>query len=349
MRKPKSIKLTQEERDRLCSFKRSTKISQAIAYRAKIVLLADKGMQNKKISKEVKISRQRVGYWRNRYIKLGIDGLFDAPRSGRPVIYNNETISKVIAKTLIPPKDSTHWSTRKMAKEMGMSHFAVHSIWRKHNLKPHLTKSFKYSNDPQLIEKTIDIVGLYLNPPENALFISVDEKSQIQALDRTQPLLPLRPGQVERHTHDYVRHGTTTLFAALDVANGIVTGECYNRHRHQEFLRFLNLIDKKMPHGVEIHLILDNYSTHKHPKVKEWFRKRPRYILHFTPTSASWLNQIEIWFSILSNNQIRRGVFKSVKELINKIKTFIENYNKNAKPFIWTKDAKQILSKIIHK
>jgi transposase len=232
-----------------------------------------------------------------------------------------------------------------MAKEFGMGHMTVHRIWKKNELKPHLSKTFKYSNDKLLEEKVIDVVGLYLDPPENAIVLSVDEKSSIQALDRTQPLLPLKPHHIERRTHDYKRHGTTTLFAALDTATGEVIGKCYKRHRHQEFINFLNLLNRNVPKDKQVHVITDNYSTHKHEKVRRWFNRHKRFHIHFTPTSASWLNQIEIWFSILQRKQIKRGVFISVKDLISKIETFIERYNKNPNPFKWVKDAQEIISK----
>jgi transposase len=232
-----------------------------------------------------------------------------------------------------------------MAKEFGMGHMTVHRIWKKNDLKPHLSKTFKYSNDKLLEEKVIDVVGLYLDPPENAIVLSVDEKSSIQALDRTQPLLPLKPHHIERRTHDYKRHGTATLFAALDTATGEVLGKCYKRHRHQEFINFLNLINRNVAKDKEIHIITDNYSTHKHEKVKKWFKRHKRFHIHFTPTSASWMNQIEIWFSILQRKQIKRGVFISIKDLIEKIETFIEHYNKNPSPFKWVKAAQEIIAK----
>jgi transposase len=345
MKKASVIQLSPAEHRTLCKIERAASTTQAMSIRVKIILLATKGMCNKDIAKELKISEHTVGRWRYRFILDRVEGLSDAPRSGRPPVYDEKVTGEIIAKTLTPPPEGiTHWSTREMAGETGISRSTIHRIWRKNRLQPHRVESFKYSNDPNLKEKVIDVVGLYLNPPDNALVLSVDEKSQIQALDRTQPLLPLRPGQVERHTHDYVRHGTTTLFAALDVAQGTVIGECYPRHRHKEFLRFLSLLNRQVSKGKEIHLILDNYSTHKHEKVNRWLNRHRRFKLHFTPTSASWLNQIEIWFGILNVKQIRRGVFRSVDDLIEKIKVFIKRHNENAKPFVWTKNPEYILS-----
>lgn len=348
MKKAPIIRLSPAEHQTLCKLKRTASTPQAMGIRVKIILLAAAGMCNKDIAKELKLSEHTVGHWRRRFVLDRIKGLSDAPRSGRPSVYAEKAIGEIIAKTLAPPPEGiTHWSTREMSKETGISRSTIHRIWRRNRLQPHRVETFKYSRDPDLKEKIVDVVGLYLNPPENALVLSVDEKSQIQALDRTQPLLPLRPGQVERHTHDYVRHGTTTLFAALDVVQGTVVGECYPRHRHKEFLHFLNLLNRQVPKGKEVHLILDNYSTHKHKKVKRWLKRHRRFKLHFTPTSASWLNQIEIWFGILSVKQIRRGVFRSVNELIAKIKTFIKRYNENAKPFVWTKSPEHILSNAV--
>jgi len=345
MKKAPIIQLSPAEHQTLRKLKRTASTPQAMGIRVKIILLAAAGMSNKDIAKELKLSEHTVGHWRRRFVWDRIEGLSDTPRSGRPPVYDEKAIGEIIAKTLVPPPEGiTHWSIREMSKETGISRSTIHRIWRRNRLQPHRVETFKYSRDPDLKEKVVDVVGLYLNPPENALVLSVDEKSQIQAVDRTQPLLPLRPGQVERHTHDYVRHGTTTLFAALDVVQGTVVGECYPRHRHKEFLHFLNLLNRQVPKGKEVHLILDNYSTHKHKKVKRWLKRHRRFKLHFTPTSASWLNQIEIWFGMLSVKQIRRGVFRSVNELIAKIKAFIKRYNENAKPFVWTKSPEYILS-----
>jgi len=350
MRKALVIQLKPVERQLLCKLERTSSAPHVMVIRAKIILMAAKGMSNKDIAKELMLSEHTVGHWRRSFALHGIKGLSDAPRTGRPPVYNEKITNKVITKTLTPPPEGiTHWSVREMARAIGISGSTIHRIWRKHKIQPHRVKTFKYSRDPQLREKVIDIVGLYLNPPDNALVLSVDEKSQIQALNRTQPLLPLKPGQVERQTHDYVRHGTTTLFAALDIAEGTLIGECYPRHRHKEFLRFLNLVNRGISKTKEVHVILDNYSTHKHVNVAKWLKRHWLFKLHFTPTSASWLNLIEIWFGILQKKQIRRSVFCSVKDLITKIKAFIKRHNKNAKPFVWTKSPEDILTKAVKK
>jgi len=275
-----------------------------------------------------------------------MEGLQDEPKPGRPRTISRDKTAEIVATTLTPPDGVTHWSARRLAKQVGVSHSTVHRIWQTYDLKPHRAETFKFSRDPQLKEKVVDIVGLYLNPPEAALVLGVDEKSQIQALSRTQPLLQLRPGQVERHTHDYKRNGTTTLFAALNVATGEVIGECQTRHRHQEFLKFLKQLDKEIS-GKELHLILDNYGTHKQDKVKKWLKRHKRFHLHFTPTGASWMNMVEIWFGILTNQTIRRGSFDSVAYLVGAIKAFLVRWNEGAKPFVWTKTAEQILAKAV--
>ncbi len=318
---------------------------QGLVKRARIILLADKMRSTSEIMKTVSVCKTAVVKWRRSFIHHGLDGLKDTQRSGRKPLYDGGKVSKLISKVLEPPKHITHWSTRELSKELGMSHMTVHRILNKNDIKPHLSKTFKYSNDKLLEEKVVDIVGLYLNPPDNSLVLSVDEKSQIQALDRTQPLLPLKPHQVERHTHDYKRHGTTSLFAALDTAKGSVIGKCFNRHRHMEFINFLNLINRNVPRDKEIHIIANNYSTHKHEKAKKWFKRHKRSHIHFTPTGASWMNQVETWFGILQNKQIKRGVFHSVKDLVQKIMNFIEHHNKSHKPFKWTKSAQEILAK----
>ena len=339
------IALTDLERKELNSIINRRTAPQGLVRRARIVLLADEMKSTDDIMEILSASRGTVVKWRQRFIKNRLDGLKDSPRSGRKPIYDEKVISKLITTTLTPPENITHWSTREMAKVFGMAHMTVHRVWKKNNLKPHLLKSFKYSNDKMLEEKVIDIVGLYLNPPEDALVLSVDEKSQIQALDRTQPLLPLKPHQVERHTHDYKRHGTTTLFAALNTATGSVIGKCYKRHRHQEFLNFLNQVNRNIPKNKDVHIIVDNYSTHKHEKVKNWFKSHKRFHIHFTPTSASWMNQVEIWFSILQTKRIKRGIFTSVKDLTEKIEDFIKQYNNSSKPFKWVKTSQEILAK----
>jgi transposase len=339
------INLTTNEKKALnCIINKRTS-PQGLVTRANIVLLANEMKSTDEIMKTLSISRSTVVKWRRKFSKNRLDGLQDAPRPGRKPLYDQQVVAKLISKTLEPPEHATQWSTREMAKEFAMGHMTVHRIWKSNDLKPHLVKTFKYSNDKLLEEKIIDIVGLYLNPPENTIVLSVDEKSSIQALDRTQPLLPLKPHHIERRTHDYKRHGTATLFAALDTATGEVLGKCYKRHRHQEFIQFLNLINRNAPKEKDIHIITDNYSTHKHEKVKKWFKRHKRFHIHFTPTSASWMNQVEIWFSILQRKQIKRGVFISVKDLIEKIEAFIERYNQNSNPFKWVKTPQEIIPK----
>ena len=343
---PSLISLSNAERQELERRAKTRNLPHKIVLRAKIILMASEGKSNTMIAKTLSVSRPTVIHWRTSFIEKGLAGLEDVPKPGRPAVVSNDSIQDIILSTMTKPNHATHWSTRMMAKEKGVSHMTVQRIWKKVHLQPHRTKTFKYSRDPDLKEKVVDVVGLYLNPPENALVLSVDEKSQIQALDRTQPLLPLRPGQVERHTHDYVRHGITCLFAALEIASGKVIAKCQPKHRHQEFLKFLKLIDKQTPHELDLHLIVDNYGTHKHQKVKNWLKRHSRFQLHFTPTGSSWLNQIEIWFGILTSRRIRRGTFKSVKELIDAIEQYIEANNKNPKPFIWTKTPNEILTKL---
>lgn len=340
------INLTHDEKKALnCIINKRTS-PQGLVLRARIVLLANKMKSTDEIMKTLSISRGTVIKWRRSFLNHRLNGLKDSPRPGRKPVYGQEDIAKIITKTLESPEYGTHWSTREIAKQFGIGHMTVHRIWKKNDLKPHLVKTFKYSNDKLLEEKIVDIVGLYLAPPENAIVLSVDEKSSIQALDRTQPLLPLKPHHIERRTHDYKRHGTATLFAALDTATGAVLGKCYKRHRHQEFINFLNMINRNVPKSKDIHIITDNYSTHKHEKVKKWFARHKRFHIHFTPTSASWMNQVEIWFSILQRKQIKRGVFISVKDLIQKIEAFIEYYNQNPNPFKWVKTAQEIMAKV---
>ena len=339
------VLLTEEEKKALkCIINKRTS-PQGTVKRARIVLSASQMKSTEEIMRLLSVSKTTVVKWRRNFIQKRLDGLSDEPRPGRKPVYDQKDIAKLISKTLESPKNMTHWSRREMAKLFGMGHMTVHRIWKNHDLKPHLVKTFKYSDDKLLEEKVIDIVGLYLNPPENALVLCVDEKSQIQALDRTQPMLPLKPHQIERHTHDYKRHGTTSLFAALDTTTGALLGKCYKRHRHQEYINFLNVINRNVPNDKQIHIISDNYSTHKHEKVKKWFAKHKRFHMHFTPTSASWMNQVEIWFGILHNKRIKRGVFRSVKDLIQKIEDFIKQYNENSKPFRWVKSSQEILAK----
>lgn len=341
-----ALALTSAQRDVLSTWSRSRALPQRQVLRARIVLLAAEGMPNRSIAARLGCSLPTVRLWRDRFATAGIPGLEeDAPGRGRPIVYDERVTAKVLSVTLgRPPKGETHWSSRAVAARVGVSPGTVLRIWREQQLQPHRTRSFKASTDPQLEEKVTDVIGLYLHPPEKAVVLCVDEKSQIQALDRTQPLLPMRPGQPERRTHDYVRHGTATLFAALDVASGEVTGRTYARHRHQEFLKFLQLVATRYPRG-ELHLVLDNYRTHKHPEVAAWLQHHPRIKLHFTPTSASWLNQVETWFSIVHRKAIRRGVFRSVGHLKDAIQRFLDAWNSHCHPFAWVKTADQILAR----
>ena len=338
------IEVPDQDRELLLKWRRSPTTPQKLVRRAEIVLAAADGLTNKAISERGLGSVQTVGLWRTRYAQYGMEGLEDEPKSGRPKRIGQDKVAEIVATTLTPPEGVTHWSARRLAKQVGVGHSTVHRIWQAYDLKPHRIETFKFSRDPELREKVVDIVGLYLNPPEQALVLGVDEKSQIQALERTQPMLPLRPGSVTRHTHDYKQNATTTLFAALNVVTGEVIGECHPRHRHQEFLKFLKQLDKEILHQ-ELHLVLDNYGTHKHEKVKRWLNRHRRFHLHFTPTGASWMNMVEIWFGILTNQAIRRGSFDSVARLIGAIKAFLSRWNEGAKPFVWTKTAEQILAK----
>jgi transposase len=338
------IRLTRTQRGKLDAIVSAPSSVQKMVMRARIVLEASRGLSNNRIAQLLGTSRPTVIQWRNRFLEDGVEGLEDGTRPGRQKELSEKTIERIVEATQFKkPKHGTHWSTRSMAKEFGVSHMIVHRIWKDYNLKPHRTSTFKISQDPDFVAKTKDIVGLYLNPPDKSLVLCVDEKSQIQALDRTQPLLPLRPGQIERRTHDYVRHGTTSLFAALNVATGKVIAECHRRHRHQEFLGFLRRIDGETPPGLDIHLIIDNYCTHKHRKVRAWLKQHPRFHVHFTPTGSSWLNQVEIWFSILTRKRLKRGVFKSLKSLTAALREYVAAYNRQAKPFVWTKTSRQIL------
>jgi transposase len=323
------------------------KTGQALALRARIILRCHSGLTNSQVATELGVTGDTVGKWRNRYIANGLAGLLDEPRSGAPRKVSDEQVEQVVVKTLeSTPRDATHWSTRSMAQASGLSDTTVLRIWRAFGLQPHRTEAFKLSNDPQLIEKVRDIVGLYLNPPERALVLCADEKSQIQALDRTQPVFPLRPGTPERRTHDYVRHGTTSLFAALDVATGKVIGELHRRHRAQEFRQFLDRIDKEVPAELEVHLILDNYGTHKTPLIHRWLLRHPRFHLHFTPTYSSWINQVERWFATLSEKQLRRGTHRSTRALEDAIRLYLALHNENPQPFVWVKSADEILANI---
>ncbi len=342
-----AIELSEDEECELRAVLRTPSASQQQALRARIVLGAAEGRSNTQIAGEVGASLPTVGLWRRNFVARRIDGLADAPRSGRPREIDDEDVARVRAATLeSPPDGSTHWSVRRLAGKTGISPTTVHRIWRDHKLRPHQMRSFKFSKDPRLAEKIIDVVGLYLNPPKGALVLCVDEKTQIQALDRTQATLPMKPGKAARMTHDYKRNGTTSLYAALEIASGEITGACYPKHRHQEFLAFLNQIVRAYPRK-PLHVVLDNSSTHSPPEVTRWLARHRRVHFHFTPTSASWMNMVEIWFSILTNQQIRRGVYHDVPELIAAIEYFIAGYNERAQPFVWTKTAEEILAKAI--
>lgn len=323
---------------------------QKVIARARIVLGAAEGQSNASLAKQLALSRPTVLLWRARYAQAGVAGLVkDAPRPGRRRRISPQKVAAIVNATLhTTPPDATHWSTRTMARGHGVSAATVQRIWRAHGLQPHRVETFKLSRDPDFVRKLRDVVGLYLNPPDKALVLCVDEKSQIQALDRTQPSLPLRPGLAARQTHDYVRHGTTTLFAALNVLDGTVIGCCQPQHRHIEFLAFLERVDRAVPRRREIHLILDNYGTHKHPRVQEWFAARPRYHLHFTPTGASWLNLVDRWFAEITRKRLRRGAFRSVKDLERAIHQYLRENNKHPRPFIWTATAASIMRKIKH-
>ncbi len=341
------LHLTPDEREALERWLRRRKTAQALAFRARVILMCAEGQRNQDVAAAFQVTRPTVGKWRARFIERRLDGLLDEPRPGAPRTISDADVERVVTQTLeSAPRDSTHWSTRSMAHHCGLSQSAVSRIWRAFALQPHRAETFKLSQDPLFIEKVRDIVGLYMDPPDRALVLCVDEKSQIQALDRKQPILPMRPGQVERRTHDYVRYGTTSLFAALDVKTGEVLGECHRRHRSVEFRKFLETIEAEVPAHLAIHLILDNYGTHKTPMMRRWFAKRPRYHLHFTPTGASWINLVERWFAALTEKQIRRGAYRSTRELESAITKYLEIHNKHPKPFRWTKTADQIFASI---
>ena len=341
------LELTESDREQLASMAHSRSLPHGLVRRAEIVLLAADGWPNEAVAAAVGVTRATVGKWRQRFLKNGLNGLHDELRSGAPRSITDEQVAEVVYKTLqTKPDDETQWSVRTMGEESGLSKDAVHRIWRTFGLQPHRQEHFKLSTDPFFVDKVRDIVGLYMHPPEHALVLCVDEKSQIQALERSQPLLPLGLGYVEGVTHDYKRHGTTTLFAALDTATGEVLTQCKPRHRHQEFLQFLHHIEDNVPHDLDVHLIVDNYSTHKHAKVKKWLTRRPRFHLHYTPTYASWLNQVEIWFNIITRRAIRRGSFRKVKELIERIERYSAKWNATAHPFMWTATADSILAKV---
>jgi transposase len=335
------------EREALESWTRRPKSAQALALRARIILLCAAGQTNTEVAAALGITKQTVGKWRERFVAKRLDGLLDEPRPGTPRKLSDAEVERVLALTLESvPTDATHWSTRSLAKASGLSRASVHRIWQAFALQPHRTESFKLSKDPLFIDKVRDIVGLYLNPPDCALVLCVDEKSQIQALDRTQPLLPMRPGQAERRSHDYKRPGTTSLFAALDVKTGRLIGECHRRHRSVEFRQFLDTIDAQVPKRFQVHLVLDNYGTHKTQMIHRWLIKRPRFHLHFTPTGTSWINQVERWFALLTEKRLRRSAFRSTRELETAIRQYIDQHNQQPKPFCWTKTADQILASI---
>jgi transposase len=348
MRRAISIVLDDAQRQKLQGLKRGRSVPVRLAERAEIVLHAADGLEDKQIGKTMGIPRQKAGRWRKRYATLGLPGIEkDAPRSGRKPRIDEAKRALIVKKTLQEkPEGHTHWSRSTMAKETKLSDSTIGRIWREHGLKPHLMETFKLSSDPQFVEKLRDIVGLYLHPPEHAIVLACDEKSQIQALDRTQPGLPMKKGRAGTMTHDYKRNGTTSLFAAMNVSDGTIISECLPRHRHQEWLKFLKLIKSEMPEDKEIHLICDNYATHKHANVQKWARKNPRFHFHFTPTSASWLNMVERFFRDLSEKAIKRGSFSDVNDLIGAIGEYINGHNENPKPFIWTATANDILAKV---
>ena len=341
------LTVSSEERQRLESLAHRARSQALLARRARVVLGCAEGLDNKAVAKKLRCSLGMVGKWRSRFLEARLAGLYDEPRPGAPRQISDDQVEKLVIQTLeSTPRGQTHWSTRGLAKASGLSRMTISRIWHAFGLQPHRAETFKLSPDPQLIEKVRDIVGLYMNPPEHAVVFCVDEKSQIQALDRTQPLLPMRPGQVERGTHDYKRHGTTSLFAALELKTSRVIGQLHRRHRSQEFRQFLDVIEAQVPAGLDVHIIVDNYGTHKTAIIRKWFAKRPRFHVHFTPTYGSWINLVERWFAELTNKRIRRGVFRSVKDLEAAIREYIDVHNEDPKPFVWTKTADQILASI---
>jgi transposase len=346
--RPKAeLVVSAEERVTLEQWVRRRSSAQALALRAGIVLDCASGLNNMVVARRRRVSKQMVGKWRDRFVRRRVAGLLDEPRCGAPRTVQDDKVDAVIVRTLeSTPRDATHWSTRAMAEASGLSHMTIQRIWKAFGLEPHRSETFKLSNDPQFVEKVRDIVGLYLDPPQRALVLCVDEKTQIQALDRSQPVLPMRPGQAERRSHDYFRHGTTSLFAALDAKTGKVLGGLHHRHRSVEFRKFLDAIDAAVPVGLDVHLILDNYGTHKTALIRRWLAKRPHYHVHFTPTGASWINLVERFFALLTEKQIRRGIHRSTRELEQAIRHYLHTYNQNAKPFIWTKTADQILASV---
>lgn len=342
------LAMSVEQQHQLEAWVRAPLTPQKVALRSRICLLAHQGQSNRQIAQQLRTSRPTVILWRKRFEEAGVAGLEHEPPRRPHVHRSQEALIRRIVNTTLQstPADATHWSTRTLGRHLGVSHMTVARVWDRHGLQPHRVRTFKLSRDKAFVEKLTDVVGLYLNPPDKALVFCVDEKSQIQALDRTQPGLPLKKGRCGTMTHDYVRHGTTTLFAALNVLEGTVIGECFNRHRHEEFLKFLRQIDRQTLPGFALHLIVDNYATHKHPAVKQWIGKHPRFHLHFTPTSSSWLNLVERWFAEITRKRIRRGIFRSVSDLVQAIETYISLKNIDPKPFRWTKGVDQILEKV---
>jgi transposase len=350
MARPKSVLvLSDDERQTLTRWASRPKSTQRLALRARIVLTCAEQPSNKAVARQLGVCRTTVGTWRERFVTRRLEGLADEPRPGAPRTVTDTDVERVVTKTLeTKPTHATHWSTRGMARDSGMSQSTVGRIWRAFGLKPHRADTFKLSTDPYFVEKVRDVVGLYLSPPEKAIVLCVDEKPQVQALERTQPVLPMAPARTERPTHDYTRHGTTSLFAALDVATGAVVGKCHRRHRHQEFVKFLDHVNAALPRepGVSVHVVLDNYATHKTAAVKRWFLRHPEYHLHFIPTSSSWLNQVERFFARITEERIRRGVFTSVPQLERAIADYLAEHNKNPEPFVWTADADSILERL---
>ena len=346
-RPKQALVLTGEERERLQSLAHRARSQSLLARRARVVLACADGLDNNAAAKKLRCSLGMVCKWRARFLKTRLEGLYDEPRPGAPRKVSDAQVEQVVIQTLeSTPRGQTHWSTRGLAKATGLSRMTINRIWRAFGLQPHRSETFKLSPDPLLIDKVRDIVGLYMNPPEHALVLCVDEKSQIQALDRTQPMLPMRPGQVERRTHDYKRNGTTSLFAALELKTNRVIGQLHRRHRSQEFRMFLDAIEANVPANLDVHIVMDNYGTHKTAMIRKWFAKRPRFHVHFTPTYASWINLVERWFAEITNKRIRRGIFRSVKELEAAISEYIDTHNEDPKPFVWTRTADEILASI---
>src|SRR5467141_2224377 len=346
-RPKQALILTEEEQDRLQSMAHRARSQPLLARRARVVLACGEGLDNQAVARKLRCSLGMVGKWRARFLKQRLEGLYDEPRPGAPRKVSDEQVERVVIQTLeSTPRGQTHWSTRELAKTTGLSRMTISRIWRAFGLQPHRSDTFKLSPDPLLIEKVRDIAGLYIHPPDHALVLCVDEKTQIQALDRTQPLLPLRPGQLERRTHDYKRHGTTSLFAALELKTSHVIAQLKHRHRAVEFRQFLDVIEAQVPVELDVHIIVDNYGTDKSAIIRKWFAKRPRFHVHFTSTYGSWINLVERWFAELTNKRIRRGVFRSVKDLEAAIRLYIDVHNENPKPFVWPKTANQILSSI---